>query len=115
LIKTQQGSFTNTSIRNQLRIPISSVKRYHAALLASGLIKKIESRNSKAHYYEIISREEYIALQNSIATALDEALQKVKVLSKVEGQLSGSTSAHNQNEPKKRKLISNIQQQLTTV
>ena len=109
LIQTQQSSFTNTSIRNQLRIPVSSVKRYHAVLLASGLIKKIESRNSKAHYYEIISREEYLQLQNSIATALDEALQKVKQ------QSTSPTSAHNQNEPKKRKLISNIQQQLTTV
>ena len=73
LLKSNQSSFTSTSIRNQLRIPISSVKRYHVALMDAGLIKKIESRNTKAYHYEIIAQEEYLQLQNSIGTALDEA------------------------------------------
>jgi hypothetical protein len=81
IIKSNQSSFTSTSVRNHLRIPVSSVKRYHAALMASGLIRKVENRNTKVHYYEIISKEEYTALQSSIATALDEALNKIKVLS----------------------------------
>jgi predicted transcriptional regulator len=106
IIKSNQSSFTGTSIRNQLRIPVSSVKRYHAALMASGLIKKIENRNTKAHYYEIISREEYTKLQNSIATALDEALSKIQ-------QPNDSTSAHKQNEPRKKKQIRQLEEQPT--
>jgi predicted transcriptional regulator len=103
LLQSNQSSFTNTSIRNQLRIPISSVKRYHAALLASGLIRKVENRNTKAHYYEIISKEEYQQLQNSIATALDEALQR----------LNSSTPAQIKNEPRKRKPVKQLEEQPT--
>lgn len=105
LAASKQSSFTNTSIRNQLRIPISSVKRYHAALLSSGMIRKIDNRNTKAWHYEIISKEEYMQLQNSIATALDEALQR----------LTSSTSAHKQNEPRKKKQIKELDEQPTTV
>ena len=107
LLKSNQSSFTSTSIRNQLRIPISSVKRYHVALMDAGLIKKIESRNTKAYHYEIISKEEYNQLQNSIATALDEALQNIQ-------QPNGSQTAHKQNEPRKRKQIKELEQQPTT-
>lgn len=107
IITSNQSSFTGTSIRSQLRIPISSVKRYNAALLAAGLIRKVENRNTKAHYYEIISKEEYNQLQNSIATALDEALQKIQ-------QPNGSTSAQNKSEPKKVRKIKELEQQPTT-
>lgn len=107
LTKSNQSSFTGTSIRSQLRIPISSVKRYNAALLAAGLIRKVENMNTKAHYYEIISKEEYTALQNSIATALDEALQKIQ-------QPNGSTSAQIKSEPRKQRRIKELEQQPTT-
>ena len=107
IIKSNQSSFTSTSVRNHLRIPVSSVKRYHAALMASGLIRKVENRNTKVHYYEIIAQEEYNQLQSSIATALDEALKKVQ-------QPNGSTSAHKQNEPRKIRKIKELQQQPTT-
>ena len=104
IVKSNQNSFTGTSIRSQLRIPISSVKRYNAALLAAGLIRKVENRNTKAHYYEIISKEEYTVLQNSIATALDEALQR----------LNSPTSAQNKSELKKVRKIKELEQQPTT-
>ena len=107
LITSNQNSFTGTSIRNQLRIPISSVKRYHAALMDAGLIKKISSRNSKAYHYEIIAREEYTQLQNSIGTALDEALQSIQ-------KPNSPTPAQSNNEPVKRKPIKQLAQQPTT-
>jgi predicted transcriptional regulator len=106
LLKSNQSSFTSTSIRNQLRIPISSVKRYHVALMDAGLIKKIENRNTKAYHYEIISKEEYNQLQNSIATALDEALQQIQ-------QPNSPTSAQSKSEPRKRKVIRELEQQPT--
>lgn len=110
LTENKISSFTNPSIRNQLRIPISSVKRYHAALLASGLIRKVENRNTKAHYYEVISKEEYTKLQSSISTALDEALQKIK-----EHQPKSPTSAHKQNEPRRKRIIKELDEQPTEV
>ena len=113
LEQNKQTSFTNTSIRNQLRIPISSVKRYHSSLLAAGLIRKVENRNTKSHYYEIISKEEYNQLQNSIGTALDEALQKIKALSKAEGPKS-PIAAHKQNEPRRIRKVKELEQQPTT-
>ena len=109
LVKTAQSSFTSTSIRNQLRIPISSVKRYNAALLQSGMIRKIENRNTKAHYYEIVSTEEYNRLQNSISTALDEALEKVKE------QPKSPTTAQSKNELRKRKAVNHLQHQPTAI
>jgi predicted transcriptional regulator len=109
LEQNKQSSFTNTSIRNQLRIAISSVKRYHTALLSAGLIRKIENRNTKAYHYEIISKEEYTKLQNSISTALDEALQKIKQ------QPKSPTSAHKENEPRKRKRTNHLHEQPTAV
>lgn len=98
LQKTKQGSFTNTSIRNELRIPLSSVKRYHSSLLAAGLIKLIENRNTKSYHYEITSYEEYRTLQNNITTVLDE----------VTHQLKSPVSAHSNNEPAKRKRIKEL-------
>lgn len=120
LAASNQSSFTNTSIRNQLRIPVSSVKRYHAALLASGMIRKVENRNTTAHYYEIVSKEEYEQLQNSIATALDEALAKIKApLSFGEGlgvrPLTGSIAAQSKNEPGKHQPIKALEEQPTEV
>jgi hypothetical protein len=110
LQRTNQSSFTSTSIRNGLRIPISSVKRYHAALMAAGLIRKIESRNTKAYHFEIVSREEYMQLQASIATALDEALEKVKKY-----QPKSSTPAHKENELRRTRKIKELEHQPTAV
>ncbi len=108
LEKSKQSSFTNTSIRNALRIPVSSIKRYHSALQEAGLIKKMEQRNTKAYHYEIISTAEYLALQKSIGTALDEALQRVK------DQPTGSKPAHSKNEPRKPRIINKLREQPTT-
>ena len=105
LVRSNQSSFTSTSIRNGLRIPISSVKRYHAALMDAGLIKKVESRNTKAWHYEVISKEEYNQLQNSITTALDEALQR----------LNSPISAQSKSELRKRKVIRELEQKPTAL
>jgi hypothetical protein len=108
LEQNAQPSFTNTTIRNQLRIPVSSVKRYHAALLAAGLIKQITDRHTKAYHYEVTSTEEYIQLQNSIGTALDEALDKIK-----EQQPNSPEPAQAENGPKTKKKIKELRQQPT--
>lgn len=95
---TKQSNFTNTSIRNQLRIALSTVKRYHLALLQAGYIKKVENKQTKAYHYEVVSYEEYRQLQNNIITVLDEVTQRLK----------SPTAAHKQNEPTKRRRIKEL-------
>lgn len=98
LQKTKQSTFTNTSIRNNLRISLSTVKRYHAALLQAGFIKQITSKQTKAYHFEIVSYEEYQQLQQSITTVLDEATHR----------LNGSSPAQKENEPKRVRKIKEL-------
>lgn len=95
---TKQNSFTNTSMRNQLRIALSTIKRYHLALLQAGYIKQIENKQTKAYHYEVVSYEEYRQLQNNIITVLDEVTQRLK----------SPAPAHKQNEPVKRKRMKEL-------
>src|SRR6185437_9646129 len=92
LQQSKQSSFTNTSIRTQFRIPISTVKRYHRTLLQAGYIKRITDKKTKAYHYEIVSYEEYRQLQQSIYNVLDEITHR----------LNGLAPAHKPNEPKKK-------------
>lgn len=88
-----ERTFTNSSIRNMLRVPLSTVKRHHAALLQVGYIRQVENRYTKAYHYEVLSYEEYQQLQQRIVTVLDEV---------TEG-LNSSPAAHQISEPDKRK------------
>lgn len=92
LAQSHTTAFTNASIRNGLRIPVSTIKRYHGALLEAGYIKRTSDPKAKAYHYEIVSYEEYQALQDSIRTVLDDIAQG----------LTGSPPAQAQNEPKKK-------------
>ena len=93
LASSGENTFTNSGIRTMMRIPLSTVKRHHAALLQVGYIRQVESRYTKAYHYEVLSYEEYQQLQQRIITVLDEV---------TEG-LNGSVTAHQISEPDKRK------------
>ena len=92
LQQNKQSSFTNAQVRSRLRIPISTVKRYHLALLQAGYIKRTPDPTTKTYRYEIVSYEEYRQLQESIAGVLDA----------ITDRLSGPTTAHKRSEPTKR-------------
>lgn len=96
----EQGKkqFTNTEIKTGLHIPITTVKRHNMTLLQNGLLKKIQTEETKAHTYEITSTEEYKQLQNRINTALDKVLKTIK-----ETSAHQPTSAQNENGPMKAK------------
>ena len=111
LQQTKEKTFTSSEISRALRIPISTIKRYHLNLFTNGYIRHQENKNKdKSYSYEIISYEEYKELQSRITTALDEALEKI---SKSTGahRLNGSPSAHRLTEPKKQKRISTLDHQ----
>lgn len=92
LQQNKQTRFTNAAVRSRLRIPISTVKRYHTALLQAGYIKRIADPTTRAYHYEIVSYEEYRQLQESIGSVLDD----------ITSRLSGPPTAHKDREPKKK-------------
>jgi predicted transcriptional regulator/ABC-type dipeptide/oligopeptide/nickel transport system ATPase component len=78
LQEQKQSTFTNKDIRKILRLPGTTVRRYHNELLQNGYIKLQDSKKKKGYLFEIVSYEEYTQLQNSIAIVLDEILHKLE-------------------------------------
>jgi len=78
LIGEKQTRFTNRTISNLFRIPLTTVKRYHLDLMLNGYMKANKEKGSKTYLYEIVSYEEYNELQRQINTVLDESLKQLK-------------------------------------
>jgi predicted transcriptional regulator len=78
LQQQKQSTFTNKEIRKQLRLPGTTVRRYHNELLQNGYIKLQDSKKKKGYLFEIVSYEEYNQLQNKITVVLDEILNKLR-------------------------------------
>jgi ABC-type dipeptide/oligopeptide/nickel transport system ATPase component len=78
LQEQQQSTFTNKEIRKTLRLPGTTVRRYHNELLQNGYIRLQESKKKKGYLFEIVSYEEYTQLQNSIGIVLDEIMQQLR-------------------------------------
>jgi len=93
-----ESRFTHAGVRSRLRLPISTVKRYHSALLQAGYIKRIADPTTRAYHYEIVSYEEYRQLQDSIGNVLDTITHR----------LSSSTPAHKDSEPAKKMKTSPV-------
>lgn len=78
LQEQKQSTFTNKDIRKALRLPGTTVRRYHNELLQNGYIRLQESKKKKGYLFEIVSYEEYQQLQNSISTVLDNILNELR-------------------------------------
>lgn len=78
LRQQQQNTFTNKEIRKHLRLPATTVRRYHNELLQSGYIRLQEGKKKKGYLFEIVSYEEYQQLQNRIACVLDDILTTLR-------------------------------------
>lgn len=74
----KQSTFTNKDIRKALRLPGTTVRRYHNELLQNSYIRLQESKKKKGYLFEIVSYEEYMQLKNSISIVLDEILHKLR-------------------------------------
>jgi hypothetical protein len=79
----RQSVFTNRDISKGLRIPLSTVKRYHLDLMQNGYIKqaaasKKDKSLTRTYQYEVATHEEYRQLQNRISTVLDGILARIK-------------------------------------
>lgn len=77
LIGEDEKEFESKTISQKLRIPITTIKRYHLELRNTGYLKLIENKKSKAHKYEVVSYEEYQNLKKNIETVLDKQLAAI--------------------------------------
>jgi predicted transcriptional regulator/ABC-type dipeptide/oligopeptide/nickel transport system ATPase component len=77
LQEQKQSTFTNKGIRKKLRLPGTTVRRYHNELLQSGYVKLQESKKQSGYLFEIVSYEEYVQLQNRIASVLDNIVNNL--------------------------------------
>jgi hypothetical protein len=73
----QQTTFTNKQISIMLRIPLSTIKRYHLQLINTQRIQLKEKDNTGRHLYEITNYEDYQQLKQSITNVLDEAIAQL--------------------------------------
>ena len=73
-----QKTFINSVIRKQFREHPSKQKRFMIELQQYGFIYKKEGDRKKGFVYGIVSDEEYSRLQQSIDTALDDILRKLR-------------------------------------
>ncbi len=79
LKENNQSSFYAKEIRSSLRISPTTLKRHLYQLQLCGYLKIVGGdKFRKGYEYEVVSYEEYQQLQNSITTALDMALEKIK-------------------------------------
>jgi len=77
LTKEHQTTFSNKQISFMLRIPLSTVKRYHLQLINTQRIQLREKDKTGRHLYEITDYEEYQELKKTIVTVLDEAITQL--------------------------------------
>lgn len=91
------SGFTNREMSLQLRIPITTVKRYHLELYNLGYLKIARKDKLKGYEYEIVSYEEYKQLQQEISEVLENSFNQLSATD----QPSSPQAAQLQNEPPK--------------
>jgi predicted transcriptional regulator len=74
LTANKQTTFTNAEVRRNLRIKGTTLRRYHNQLLADNYIKKTNNNKYKGYIYEVVSYDEYTALQTQINTSLENCI-----------------------------------------
>lgn len=74
-------TFINKEIRKQLKEHPSKQKRFMIELQEYGYIRKAEGNRKQGFVYEVVNGEEYNQLQTTIHNAMDEALQRLQVVS----------------------------------
>lgn len=108
-IGEEQKVFTNRELSNKLRIPVSTVKRYHLDLFNSGYLRISKKDKLRGYEYEIVSYEEYQKLKSNITSILDANLQNLKKNLKKDKKPNSPQAAHRVSEPLNKKKISKIE------
>ena len=105
VLGNEKMSITNTLMSQLLRIPLTTIKRYHLDLSINGYLRTNKEKGSKAHQYEIVSLEEFRELQMRITTVLDESLKELQAqlgeVKKGEKNLKSPTKPKSPKQPSK--------------
>lgn len=81
LQRTGKKTFINKEIRKQLKEHPSQQKRFMIELQEYGYIRKAEGNRKQGFVYEVVNDQEYNQLERTIHNAMDEALQRLQVVS----------------------------------
>jgi len=109
LIGQEEKTFTNREMSNKLRIPITTIKRYHLDLYNSGYLRISKKDKFGGYEYEIVSYEEYQKLKENITNILDKNLKHLeKNLQKIK-QPTSPEPAQRQSGLSKQKKIKELQ------
>jgi hypothetical protein len=100
LQQTGASRFNNREIRHALRLPGTTVRRYHHELQQGGYIKLIADKKQQGYEYEVVSYEEYAQLERSISSVLDAIVRDLRA--------SEPTMSHQQNGSPKSKSIKGL-------
>ena len=89
LIKEKKQSFFRSDVRSWTRINPDNLRYYLSQLNKYGYIKIVGGNKYKTGFeYEITDKEEYNNLSNSVQTALDKALEQLRVLRTVANEVN---------------------------
>jgi hypothetical protein len=89
LKEKKQHTFCNKEMQAAMRLPLSTVKRYHFELRQCNYLKLASDTKRDGYRYEVVNYNEYSALQEHITSVLDDTLKR----------LSGSLTAQLSSEP----------------
>jgi DNA primase len=78
LSQYEKESFYKSDIREWTGINPNNLKHYLKTLHFYGYIKIMGGNKFKGYEYEITNKDEYIDLENTVKTALDNALEQIK-------------------------------------
>jgi len=95
--REKKDSFYSGEIRKSYRVSPATVKRQISTLVKYGYVKRVGGSKSKGYEYELVDEAEN--LRSKLETALDTALEKIKVW------LSGSGVAHNAKRATKEAVL----------
>ncbi len=88
LQKEKKHSFFRSDVRSWTRINPDNLRYYLSQLNKYGYIKVVGGNKYKTGFeYEITDREEYTRLSSSVQTALDKALEQLRVLPTVANEV----------------------------
>ena len=79
LSKHQKKSFYSKEIRQAYRFAPTTLNRHLSDLNRYGYLSVIGGNKARGYEYELLNTEEYENLKNSIETALDKALEDIKL------------------------------------
>jgi hypothetical protein len=101
LLGQEEKVFSNREMSGKLRVPVTTIKRYHLDLYNSGFLRITKKDKFRGYEYEIVSYEQYKRLQEDIGKVLDLSLKNLQQSK----QPSSPVMAHLEDEPPKAQVI----------